>query len=42
MGAAVFVVLFAIVPAGGISAADYSEREIRHILALGAAIGQAD
>jgi hypothetical protein len=41
-GAAAFVDLFAIVPAGGTSAANYSKREIRHILALGAVIEQAE
>jgi hypothetical protein len=30
------------VPAGGTSSANYSKREIRHILALVAALGQAE
>jgi hypothetical protein len=32
----------AVVPAGGTSAANYRERELRHILVLEAALGQAD
>ena len=36
------VVLFAIAPAGGISAASSKEREIRHVLVLSAAFGQAE
>jgi hypothetical protein len=35
-------VLSAIVPAGGTSAANWYQREIRHVLVLRAALGQAE
>jgi len=40
--AVAFVYLFAILPADGISAANYSKREVRHVLVLWAAFGQVE
>jgi hypothetical protein len=40
--AVAFVYLFVILPADGISAANYSKREVRHVLVLWAAFGQVE